>query len=563
MHFYSKTSNATNTCMNRFLPIIVFSILSVNTYALTLNAEVDRNEISLNESLRLIVTADEIISKSIDFTQLSLQFEILNTQRSSQQTFRNGALSATTRWILILSPKETGDLLIPSFELEGVFSPAIKIKVKKANVPQAQSIEQRDAFLQASVNKNRVYVQEQVLLTLTLYYQVALSSYEAEAVSVDNAVVELVSEKNFRTNLRGREFKVLELIYAIHPQASGDLFIPTQSWRLERASPGLNFGRSGNFYLRVQSEPLNITVAGIPSDYQGEHWLPATAVTLDAEWPEVSKITIGEPIHLKLHLTADGLTNSQLPDLSIDSTESFTIFDDQSQTADKKSSSGITGNRTSQFAIIPKKVGSFTLPEIALDWWNVDEDRQETIRVSARTIQVFASEQTTENIPKVATEGISNTPPPSYAWIWQMTTILFASIAAYLGFCLYHKSNKSHQSPTTAESSDHIKLKKLHLLMQEAIAQSDWEALCRLIIRWGRIVNSSEKNRTLKELAALHPALNDHLQALESILYGEQAGSKWDPQDFYDELRKIKPRQKHNIERKQKTLALKSLHRFS
>ncbi|MFT6791374.1 MAG: hypothetical protein ACJA04_000576 [Cellvibrionaceae bacterium] len=366
----------------------------------------------------------------------------------------------------------------------------------------------------------------------------------------------------------GQNFKALELVYAIHPQASGELLIPEQFWRLERGVAAFSFGRPRNPSLRVGSEPIRVTVNGIPANYQGEHWLPAKQVTLTAEWSDVDNVAVGEPINVRLRLTADGLSDSQLPDLAINSPASFNVFSDQPDAENEETARGIVGSRTSPFAVIPQEAGTLTFPEVVLRWWNIEEDREAVVRLPAKTVFVAPSEQNTASLPELASADTADAAVPmevaSNTWIWQVTTALFALIAAYLGFCLYQTVNRSRKPLSTTHSVDDSNLRELHGMLRQALANSNWQGLRLLIVRWGGIVDDSG---SLTALMARHPSLKCHLEALEHMLYDRTTNTEWDPEGFYNELRKIKPRSKHQrrCENKpEKTrLDLKALHRFS
>ena len=138
-----------------------------------------------------------------------------------------------------------------------------------------------DVFLQTSVDSDSVYVQQQVLLTLRLYYRIGLSSYDADDLSLNNTTVAEVSENTFQTQVSGKTYNVFEKVYALHPQSSGELKIPRQSWRLEKSLRSFRLGRTGNPYIYIKSDPLNIKVNAIPERFTGIHWLPSTAVTIE------------------------------------------------------------------------------------------------------------------------------------------------------------------------------------------------------------------------------------------------------------------------------------------
>ena len=332
--------NAINI-LSKYTAYLILLVLGAPfAHGLSLSAEVDRQTVALNETLRLIVTADTSTQQTIDFNQLDHQFDILNTQRSNQTQFINGKRSSTTSWILILAPKETGQLVIPSFELNGIYSQAITITVTDSATAITAIKEDAEVFLTVEVDKQSVYVQQQILLTFQLYYRIGLSGYDTESLTLPNTTIEAVDESNFQTQWNGQRYQVLKKVYALHPQSSGQLEIPAQSWRLEKSLRSF-FGRGGNPYLYVKSDSIPITVKPMPATSTASHWLPSTNISLETSVSaDTLQAKLGEPFNYPVTLSANGLTAAQLPDITLPTIDGFTLYADQAKTENVKSSTG-------------------------------------------------------------------------------------------------------------------------------------------------------------------------------------------------------------------------------
>ena len=479
--------NGINSMTHYYLFFMVFFIGLQNAYGLSLSATVDRKAIALNESLQLVITADRSVHDTIDFSQLSHQFEVLNSQRSSQtQIDSRGKISATTQWTLILAPKESGRLLIPSFELRGSYSPAIGINVAKNKRARSQDL--ADVFLELTTNKKAVYVQEQLLVTFRLYYKVALSNANAEEFTLSNSTIEAVAENSFSTQLKGKQYQVLEKVYSVHPQASGPLAIPAQSWRLEKPSRSF-FGRATNPYLHVKTQPISIQVKPIPPTSTADHWLPSTALTLASQGQDAMvQAKVGEPLNYSLVLSGDGLTAAQLPNISLPDIEHFTIYSEQAKTDQQISAKGIIGQRTYNFAIIPRKAGEFTLPEIRLRWWNINTDKEETLVLPAKAVVVTPGQVQADNqsLPTLATASPDQA-SPTHLWLWQLLSLVLALICCGLVALLIfsRKSFTTGATDTTVTPAPHQDNNHFKAL-QQAANNGDWQQLRRALIRWAQ-----------------------------------------------------------------------------
>jgi hypothetical protein len=544
------------TATTLFLLLVtgLFSHLSI---ALNLSAEVDRDKIALNESLRLIVTADKNIDTEIDFSQLLLQFDIINTRRSSRTAIENGAITSTTNWLLILAPKESGKLIIPSFEAQGAFSKPITITVTEANAASGNDTQSKDIFLEATVDKSSAYVQEQILLTLKLYYKINLASYDANDPNIENTVIEEISENNYRSQLDGEQYNVLEKVYALHPQASGPLTIPSQRWRLEKSSRRFQLGGSSNPYLYTKTPAINIDIKAIPASSTAKSWLPSTAITLDDRWQQsLLQAKVGEPLNYEIVLSANGLSASQLPLIELPETENFTVYSELPKTENNKSAVGIIGTRTTQFAVIPRKAGQFIFPEISFKWWNTSSDREETIRIPAQKIvvanpAVANTNQALPSIPSLAETTATQT-TSSNTWLWQISTIILALVCALLGFLLFRQQGQrqpssqlnSQQKATSLKSNK--RLQQLVEAIHNAASEKNAPELRKAIIQWGKFITGNETINSLNAIVEELPELKTELEALDKQLYSQNNENVFSFNALVEKINKIKIKENTN-----------------
>ncbi|MFT5421593.1 MAG: hypothetical protein ACI9D5_002351 [Candidatus Endobugula sp.] len=531
--------------MHRLLTLLFLYCLSANALSINLQASVDRHIININETLLLTITLDKQGANEIDLSAVELQFDILQRQRSSQTSIVNGSISSQTKWSIILSPKETGKLIIPSFSSLGAFSDAIKIQVNNSSTSGAssgttdQQQQNSEVFLKSTIDKNKIYVQEQLLLTLQLYYRIALSGYTPQEFSIDNSTIELTGENTFKKTVAGTAYNVLERTYAIHPQASGSIKIPALSWQVEKPNNRFGFGNTASPYLRVRSQAHTIAVMPIPNASSATQWLPASALSLSQEWQQ-STITakVGEPLTYSLSLSATGLHHAQLPTISIDSNNDFTVYTDQAKTDNQLSNKGIRGTRISHYAVIPKTAGRFTLPPVTLTWWNINTDREETITLDAQQVIVanskigvgdkliVASDKSQEVISgnTLAATSVSH-------WLWKVSTIIFA-IGALVFFILWRfnlRNNtveKEHKTNTTSTKNT-PSLKTLYRNIEQAIEKKAWLQLKHLLAEWASLVAQTSIHSN-EGIIQHFPELEPALVTLDKQLYSENTVVVWD-----------------------------------
>jgi len=536
------------------LPIASLLTFSGWASALTLQAEVNQTTIARSETLNLIVTADDNANQDIDFSQLAFQFDILNTQRSSRVTINNGKRAAKTFWVITLAPKEVGKLTIPSFKYKNAFSPSITINVtKEANAARSRSGGNPDIFFEVITDKKQAYVQEQIVVSARLYYKISLANYEHEDFKVDNTRIEQLHKKDDTTIFRGEAYKVLEERYTLHPQSSGKVTIPTQTWRLEKPSRRFGFGNSTNPYLYIRSKPLTIDVLPIPSNRSANtDWLPSKKVELAAQWKQSPlQASIGEPLNLQISINAQGLFDYQLPDLALNQTDDFTIYQAQPETNNIKDITGVTGIRKINYSIIPRKTGQFTLPDISLTWWNTDTNKEEVFQLAKQNIIVAKSTIASNNVinNQAILEPITTVSPTTHKTstpllVWQLVAGFFAIIICFLCYQLYRF--KGIQTVSTGKTNSNLQWfasqEKIHLNnINNAIDAQNWQLLRREIINWGKLTLNDTHVDSLNKISIRFPELALPLQQLENKLYGQRTDDSYNPQQLFKLIKKQKP----------------------
>ncbi len=106
---------------------------------------------------------------SPDIEKVEPDFEIIaRNQRYSVQTVNSEMVGEIT-WTYQLTPPRTGTLTIPELTFKDSTSEPLSIEVISGTPPD-QPAASRDSFIELSADKAEVYVQEQLVLTVQLYF---------------------------------------------------------------------------------------------------------------------------------------------------------------------------------------------------------------------------------------------------------------------------------------------------------------------------------------------------------------------------------------------------------
>jgi len=522
-------------------------ILSVtSSWAVKFESSVDRSQISDGESLVLTVRYNNnVLTGNPDFSPLKQQFEIINQQRKSSFQFINGQSNSWTIWTLHLMPKRLGNLVIPSLNYKGETSKVIQIQVEKLS-NSITSQQQKEVFFHTEIDVKTAYVQGQILYSEKLYFSVPLDNSHLNEVEVDEAVVQALGEtKNYRTQLNGRTFDVYERNYVIYPQVSGEMIIPGPRYTGEVNNGRWRPGRP----IRVSQPPLKIQVLPQPASYPQASWLPAQAVTLDYEWRgNPQALSLGEPLTLQIEFKAKGLSQAQLPEIVLAPSKGFKYYPDQAKTQDVTGEDGIIGIRSQSIAIVPTEVGSHTLPEIRIPWWNTQHGRIEYAVIPAQRLTTFNNNTTQDNgplnpepivAPSQSDQSSTVTTPASGSLLWPLVSLgLLVLWLATLGLW-WTKSQATNKTPTTLNQPTPLnpRLKDV----RQACRDNDASQARANILSWARSQWQFDGN-SLSNLAnqVEEPALKEALVQLDNFLYSP-VNDSWQGEYLWQLLRAHKP----------------------
>ena len=365
----------------------------------------DRSTIAENETLTLTVRYENGNSRnSPDFSPLQANFDILGNSQSSQYVNNNGRVTQFIQWVLTLAPKQSGKLLIPPIQLDGAQSSPFSITVTQA---QQQARGEQIVFLETFVSSKDVYVQEQFLITIKLYVKENITDFNAAKFAIPNTDIQELPQAQYQTTIGHSRYAVYEMRFAVTPDTSGTLEVPSYLWSMQTsAAPTNRFGMGGGKTTlhRLHTEALSINVKPRPQNYPANApWLPAREVTIHSAWSQnPPHFTVGEPVTRTITLSAKGLSGEQLPPITAEINNSnFTFYPDQPKIESSTDDQGKLGSRTQSMAIVPNTAGSLRLPAINITWWNTQTNKLEVATLPEETITV-------------APAAINkNTPPPS------------------------------------------------------------------------------------------------------------------------------------------------------
>lgn len=511
-------------------------LLVSQAHATGLQAWVDRTQLALGESLLLTLESDDGVQfVAPDLSALDDAFVVADRQQLNALVSVDGQPRNVTRWHVQLQPRRAGQLVVPALRLGERESAPILLQVQ-ANDDRAASL--APVFIDASVDHEELYVQAQLVLTLRIYHSVSL--YQDSSLSplqMADAIVERLGDvRTYEKVINGVRHGVIEVRYAIYPQVSGSLTLPSQLFTAITASAPDDyspFGPRSGEVTEVKSPSIPIQVKPVPPSYPSDTpWLPARRLTLVEAWnPEPDAAQVGDSLTRSLMLQAEGLTSAQLPELEIPSVAGLRRYPDQPTLTDQVTADGVTGTREQRVALVPTRAGNAALPAIEVVWWNTETDSLERASLPSRLLSLHANPEL-EQPPVEAPAPAASSEPVQSVWPWQLASGVLAG-TSLLGFGLWWRARRQPavQRPAANGPSERSLMDDI----RRACQTNDPHATRQALDAWAR--NQPE---TLADMAARFVPLSDALDGLNGALYSE-TGHRWQGEALWQAIQALPP----------------------
>ena len=361
--------------------------------------------VAVGQPFQLVFVVTGSPSGEPDFSPLREHFDLLSTSTSSQFSMVNGRTSQSRQYQMTLAARQTGKVVVPGISFGGDMSPAIELEVTEGSVQATPpGVEESGDELRvvASVDVDDPYVQQQVLLKVRIYsssgwQQARLSEPRYEGGEL--LVHQLGQDVQYSTELDGKSYRVVERSYTLVPQQSGKLEIMPFTLTAAAQAPGQGQGFGGLFndpFSRgnrvsryARSEPIQLRIKPIPSEFKGGQWLPAREIRLEENWSvDTEALTAGEPATRTIALIADGVSIGQLPEITEPGIDGIRVYPESPVAHEQGTEAGLLSTSSRKFVFVPETRGAYQLPGVELPWWNVVSNQMEVARLPARQLEV-------------------------------------------------------------------------------------------------------------------------------------------------------------------------------
>jgi len=384
--------------------------------AAAVHATLDTNTVALGETVQLRLDRDDQANGDPDLTPLRKDFDVVSTGSSRTIQITNGNITTHVQANVMLAPKHAGQLTIPAIDWAGESSAPLTLTVASGapgtnGAPNAAAgaSTAKKVFLETSVDPQDPYLQEAVHVTVRLYMSEPLYKAGMDFPANNDALIEQIQADTHRNvQKNGQDYEVVERHYLVFPQRSGSLSLPGPVVAGQIAVRVRNdqfsndpfadlFGAgaammAGTKPIRVEGDPIVLNVRPRPAAAGDGPWVPARNVTLTAQWrPDTNRLQVGDPVTLALHLQAEGLIATQLPDLSklLAVPAGLKAYPDTPKLKSEQHADTVTATRDQTVALIADRPGDYTVPSLHLSWWDTQAHAMHEATIPGRSFTVL------------------------------------------------------------------------------------------------------------------------------------------------------------------------------
>ncbi len=350
-------------------------------------AWLEPDTIAAGDSVTLNVETDQ---GAPDYTPLNVDFALGAQSSSRQVQWSNGGMQRRDVYTVLLTPRRTGVLQVPSLQVGAARTVPLTLQVNAAAVATAQT--HAAAFVETEVDDDTPYVQQSVGVVVRLYFASQLASGELVLDTPQGASLQRVGED--RTDVRqinGRRYNVVERRFLLIPERSGALRLPGARFSGRSAGGFFDdfFGNGGDGRMNAVAPERTLQVREQPAQAP-QPWLPLHGLQLRYTSAPTTART-GEAATVVVEAVANGATRAQFTDLPVpDLGDAAQVFAEPAQYDETFTGSTPRLKITRRYSIVPRTPGELVVPGPSVAWWNVDSGTAQQARLPELRLAVSA-----------------------------------------------------------------------------------------------------------------------------------------------------------------------------
>jgi hypothetical protein len=421
-----------------FSIFLILQFSSLFSQEIVFRTTLNKNRVVLGETFQLTFTLENADGRKFTPPSLDDFYVVGGPNQSTNMQFINGSMSRSLSFSYYLQPKKEGTFSIdPAYvEVSGrsLKSNAVSVEVVKQNAAAQSGNNQtskpttlegqiaENVFVVMVLDKNEVFQGEQVTATFKLYTRMQIGNVTFSKVPAFSGFwtqdLENVQNLQFTKEVyKGVQFDVATLKkVALFPQRPGDLDI--DAMELETVVRVQSKGRQRSIWddffatyqdvpFKMQSNKAKVKVKALPNTNKPNSFNGVVGAFNMEVKLDKTETNVDDPITLSIKISGDG-NIKMIEKPMLDLPKDFDVFDPKTNESVTKRNNNVTGYKTFDFLLVPRRPGSFKVPSFSFSYFDVNKKNYVTHNSPEFTIKVTgqASTATSQQVIGIKKEEV-------------------------------------------------------------------------------------------------------------------------------------------------------------
>ncbi|HEY3931097.1 MAG TPA: BatD family protein [Verrucomicrobiae bacterium] len=372
--------------------------------AATFTASLDRETIALGETATLSLTFEGGSPQTTPMPPNIPGLQISYVGPSSQFSFINGQTSSTVTHHFTLTPRQTGEFIIPALtaDVDGqqLTSQPVKLTVTQPETPTTADVDSGSqvAFMKFALPEKKFYPGEVVIAQLRVYLRDDVQNFgnfQLASIPADGFTIgKMAQGSTQRVQIGGHTYSVIPLAIAltviktgtlnIGPVTASAVIVLPASGRSRDSvfeqfgirDPFNNFGGEQK-QISLATDPLNVESLPLPAENVPASFNGAVGDYTMTVTAGPTNVTVGDPITVRVQISGRGALDSlTLPDQT--AWKNFKTYPPTSklETTDQL---GLEGTKTFEEIVTPQNTDVHELPPFSFSFFDPEQNTYRTL----------------------------------------------------------------------------------------------------------------------------------------------------------------------------------------
>lgn len=375
--------------------LLLFIFIQIISLGATLTVDTTKTRVGVPLKIMVNFTNE----KKQEYKIIGIEnFQSMNKSSQQKSSWVNGKSTKSYSDIYTVLPLNEGDFIL-NLEINGKnVSNDININVSKDN----KEIENSLVTTKNSEYKREYFIGEKIPYFEKIITKISLNNYgyitpptfkdftfkDMTPNNQGNPLVKRISDQD------GEKLEILVREGILEANSIGEKNIVSGLIGYNEASANDFFMMSGSEPKYTGGDEISIKVLPLPEEGKPQDFQNIIGdLKGEINWENKSTVDVGQTFVLKLRLYGEVNLDS-LEKLPIEENEDFNIFQSVTDSSEKINNEKYKSSKEFEIAFIPKKSGTFSTPEIKINYFDVNDRKYKTFVVPSKEIKAIGGQNT-------------------------------------------------------------------------------------------------------------------------------------------------------------------------